>query len=133
MNPTSEDIKDILADESSLELTFSTNLFFGKEPTDPPDCVTIIDTPGLPPQLTYDKDERYDYPSIQIMVRNKSYADGYDLIDRIKAFLHGKNHFTINDTVYEVVICTTDPAFLSWDSKNNARFVVNFNIQRQPS
>lgn len=130
MNPPSIDIKDILAAESSLGLAFATDLFIGQEPADPDNCVTIFDTPGGAPQLTYEKGEDYFYPSIQVRVRNRIYSTGWSLINDIKEFLHARSHQTINATIYEVMICSIEPALLDWDDNERARFVTTFNLQR---
>jgi hypothetical protein len=130
MNAPSVDIKDMLEAQSSLGLTFGTNLFIGREPTSPDNCVTIFDTPGGPPALTLDNID-YNYPSIQVRVRNNDYLTGWGLIDDIKNFLHGKSHETWNGTRYELIACTVEPAMLDWDENNRARFVTTFNIQRR--
>lgn len=130
MNPASVDIKDMLKDDSSLELTFGTNLFIGREPSSPDNCVTVFDTPGAPPLLTFARGENYYYPSVLIRVRNRSYQDGWTLINDIKVLLHAKNHETWNETNYGIIICSGDPAFFDWDETGRARFIANFNIQR---
>jgi hypothetical protein len=130
VNAPSEDIKDILVAQSSLSLTFTENLFVGKEPDSPDDCVTIFDTGEFPPQLTLAKGENYYYPTVQIRVRNNAYINGYNLISDIRDVLHALNHETWNSTVYELIECASGPEFLDWDENNRARFVVNFNIQR---
>ncbi len=131
MNPSSEDIKDMLDGESSLGLTFGTNLFIGMEPVRPNNTVTIYDTAGFGPQLTMDRTEKYEYSSIQIRVRNISYTVGWNLINDIKDALHGRAHETWNATYYSVIHCSSDIAFLDWDNNQRARFVVNFEIQRR--
>lgn len=131
MNAPSIDIKDIIEAESSLALTFATDLFVGREPAKPNDCVTIFDTPGGPPQLTTEKGEDYFYPSIQIRVRNKKYTTGWTLINDIKEFLHGKGPETINNALYTVIFCSIEPALLDWDDNERARFVTTFNLQRR--
>ena len=131
MNMPSEDIKDMLEAESSLGLTFGTNLFIGKEPTKPDNCVTIFDTPTLPPQLTFDRSERYEYPSVQIRVRNNSYTTGWTLAHDILNSLHGRGQETWNGTLYCLIRCSSGPALLDWDKNDRARFIINFNIQRR--
>jgi hypothetical protein len=136
MNAPSVDIKDILEakDDSSgsYDLTFGTNLFIGKEPATPKNCVTIYDTPGFAPYLGVDGSTGYEYPSIQIRVRNTSYVSGWNMINDIKSHLHGIKQTTWNGTLYSVIICSSDPALLDWDDNGNARFICNFNIQRRP-
>lgn len=133
MNPSSQDIKDILEAESSLSLTFATNLFVGKELAEPDNCVTIFDTPGRAPQLTMGakSDSGYFYPSIQIRVRNNSYSDGWELINDIKTLLHGITGETWNSMIYDLIQCTGEPFLLDWDENDRARFVCTFNIQRK--
>lgn len=130
MNVPSEDIKDMLEAESSLGLTFATNLFIGKEPPTPDDCVTIFDTFGSPPQLTLDN-QKYENPSIQIRVRSVDYKTGWNLIADIVDVLHGQAQETWNTTLYSVIYATNSPALLDWDDNDRCRFIVNFNIQRR--
>jgi len=131
MNPASIDIKDMLVAEASLGLTFATNLFVGKEPATPDNCVTIFDTPGFPPDKMYDQSACYDRPSVQIRVRNTSYLTGWQLIHAIKEFLHCRNQSTWNSTLYSAIFCSQEPALLDWDSNDRARFVSTFDIQRR--
>lgn len=129
----SVDIKDILEAESSLGLTFATDLFIGREPTDPDNCVTVFDTPGRPPQLNFDRTEKYDRPAVQVRVRNRDYRTGWELAHDIKDVLHGKGHEVWNGTTYELILCSGEVAFLDWDESSRARFVVNFDTQRIPT
>lgn len=131
MNVTSEDIKDMLEAESSLGLTFGTDLFIGKEPALPNDCVTIFDTPGGPPQLTLTPGEDYYYPSVQIRVRSNVYLTAANLIHDIKVALHGRGHEVWNGTTYELIACSIEPFLLGWDEKDRAWFVTTFKIQRR--
>jgi len=133
MNATSEDIKDMLEAESSLGLSYGTNLFIGLEPSTPIDCVVVFDIPGFPPQLTLDGEDsnNYEYPSIQIRVRNSKYMDGLDLAQQIMTSLHGRAQETWNGALYSIIYCSSGPALLDWDDNRHPRFIINFNIQRR--
>jgi len=135
MNAPSEDIKEMLeayGDSSGLDVVYATNLFIGREPTTPRDCITIFDTSGYPQSLTLDAGGLgYEYPSIQIRVRNKKYLDGWNVIHGIMTVLHGKSQEVWNGTLYTVIYCSSGPALLDWDDNGNARFIVNFNLQRR--
>lgn len=131
MNAPSTDIKDILVATTALGLTFATNLFIGKEPVEPDNCVTIFDTPGRSPLLTFNQTDRAERPSIQIRVRNRSYLTGWTLIHDIQDRLHGLSQETWNSTLYSVIVCTSGPAMLDWDNNNRVRFIINFDIQRR--
>lgn len=129
MNAASIDIKDIIESESSLGLEFASNLFIGKIPKEPKNCVTIIDTPGSH-SLSLDS-SNYERPSVQITVRNTKYDVGYNIAYGIMTSLHGRAQETWNGTLYSIIQCSSGPAFLEWDENGNAKFVINFNIQRR--
>jgi len=131
MNPASQDIKDILEADSSLGLTFADNLYIGREPETPDNTVTIFDTPGDPPDFTYNNTVKYYRPAIQIRVRNNNYQNGWSLIDEIKLSLHGRINEVWNGTKYTQIRCFMEPMLLDWDENNRVRFVTTFNIQRK--
>jgi len=132
MNPTSEDVKDMLEAASALSLTFKDNLFVGREPNSPNNCATIFDTPGRGPLLALN-DVRYDYPSIQVRVRDTNYRDGWSRINEIRKELHHRDREKRNGADYMLIACTQEPALLDWDENNRARFVTTFEIQRKPT
>lgn len=131
MNPVSEDIQDILDSISSLGLELGTDLFIGRVPPKPNDCVTVLDVMGYPPQLTLQQGEDYEYPAFQVRVRNTDYLNGYTLANNIKTELHGRAGETWNGTFYSLIKCVGGPALLSWDEANRATFLINFDVQRR--
>lgn len=131
MNSTAQDIKDMLEAQSSLALTFNVNLFVGKEPPEPDNAVTIFDTGGPQPELTFNRNEIYQRPAIQIKVRDNDYEVGWPLINDIRNVLHGRGHEVWNGTTYELIQCRAEPTFLGWDDNNRPWFTVNFLIQRR--
>jgi hypothetical protein len=138
MKRTSYDIKDILAslgDSSGYDdaLIFGgadINVFLNREPAKPINSVTIYDTPGMPPYQGLN-DVGYEYPSIQIRVRNINQEKGWELIERIKDSLHGLNGVYANGTLYSSISCANGPALLEWDDNGNCVFFVNFSVQRR--
>jgi len=131
MNAVSEDVKDMLAAESSLSLTYAKNLFKGVEPTKPDNTVTIFDTPSFPPDIYLDPTERYYNSSCQIRVRNKSYTTGITLARNIMELLHARANEVWSGTTYNVIQATGEPAWLDMDANNRSRFIINFNLQRR--
>jgi len=129
MNPVTEDIKDILEADSSLALTYATDLFISKEPNRPDDCVTLYDTPSYPPLLTLDG-ETYYRSGLQIRVRNQDYDTGMTLARNIMSCLHGRANETWNGTSYALIHAVGEPAALAWDDKNRVIIIINFNCQR---
>jgi len=132
MNAPAEDVKDMLESESSLGLVCGVggNLFIGKEPAKPDNCVTIFDTYGRPDKLTFDN-AIYERPSVQIRVRNNNYRNGYNVINEIYLSLHGRAHETWNGAIYEVIYCSSGPFHFDWDDNGRARFIINLNLQRR--
>ena len=137
MAGASTDIKDILEAESSLGLSFGDDLVIGLLPTSPDSCVAIMPTSGPGPDLTFNTDEKYMYPSVQIQVRKNAsgtgFTDAEDLMYSIKDLLHGRANETWNGSRYIVVVCTTEPAVLKYDENNRVIFFANFEMQREPN
>lgn len=131
MNNVAEDIKDMLAAESSLGLTFATDLFIAKEPDSPDNCVTIYDTSSSPPDLGLDASETYYRSSAQVRIRNISYQTGMDLARDIMESLHGRARETWNDTLYTVIKASGEPAAMAWDKNDRPLIIINFNLQRR--
>lgn len=130
MNAPSIDIKDILAAETALNLTFAVNLFYGKQPARPLDSVTVIDSYGFPSKLSLNN-QGYEYPSVQIIVHNRDYDEGMQLAQNIKDLLHGRNHETWNGALYTVISCSSVPTLLGWDENGACNISINFNLQRR--
>lgn len=129
MNSPTKDIANYLEGISSLGLILGKNLFCNREPSTPNNIITIFDTSSIPPQLNL-TDKGYEYPSIQIRVRNTDYEDGWSLINSIKDVLHG-NSFSIGSTLYTVIYVHSGPALLDWDENSRARCIINFELQRR--
>lgn len=130
MNAPSYDIKDMLEAESSLGLTFGSNLFYGREPESPNNCVTIFDTVGYGSDITLDQKSIFN-PSVQVRVRNIDYDDGWTLIKQIEDVLNAKANEVWNSTMYLLIQTISGPAFMDWDENNRVRFVINFNLKRR--
>jgi hypothetical protein len=105
-------------------------IFIGKEPATPTDTITIFETVGFH-QLTMDKCEKYEYPSIQIRVRSTAYLEGWQMIADIKDILHGRANETWNGALYTLIRCSGGPALLDYDKDQRCRFIANFLIQRR--
>ena len=130
MNAVSEDIKDMLIDESTLGLGFTTNLFIGNEPISPDNCVTLYDTPSFPAETTLDRQRIYN-SSFQVRVRNNSYPLGMTLARNIMDYLHARAQETWNGTLYTVIEASGEPAMMAWDGNKRAIIILNFNVKRR--
>ena len=117
--------------ESSLALTFKSDLFIGSEPTSPQNVVTLYDTPGFSPDGTLTKGEEIWRPALQVKVRNASYEAAGDLINLIKEVLHNRAGEVWNGTNYMLIQCDQEPFPLGFTENNLSQWVCNFSIQRQ--
>jgi len=133
VNPSSIDISTLLEADSNLELTFAVNLFVGKEPALPDNCVTIFDIPGDAPVLTLTGKGGGDYyrPSVQARVRNNDYLTGWKLIHDIQKYLHGINGVIEDSAEYLLIQSVDSPFLLDWDKNNRVRFAATFSIYRK--
>lgn len=138
MNAPSVDIVEMLevypdsssSDAEGLGLVYGENLFIGHEPKDPIDTVTVTDTPGRPDWMGL-TDVGYEYPSVQIRIRNAHYLDAMNLGKKIKDALHGRAGESWNGAFYTLIQCMNGPALIDWDDNNRPIVILNFNLQRR--
>jgi hypothetical protein len=129
---TSEHIKEVLADESSLGLTFASNLFIGRMPTKPNECVTIYDT-GSTPEFKLENDgENYEYVSVAIRIRDNEYLDAWNLGNDIIDLLDGHTFTAVDGTEYVRIKPVTGPLFIGRDENRRPLLSINIAAQRNP-
>lgn len=128
MDSPAKDISDRLEDLSIG--TAGTNIFVSEEPVSPNDCVTIYDTGGSG-EAAFADIELYQ-PTIQVRVRNISYAAGYAKQEQIRDALIIPVTFTINSTVYLGIWLQSDIISLGRDTNNRYILTANYRIERQP-
>ena len=131
MNYASKDISDMLEGDSTLGLTFNTNLFRAKEPPRPDNLVTVYDTPNFPPERTLDNENWVLNSSVQVRIRHNSYSEGMDWSRDIMESLHNRVQEEWNGTLYTVIRATGEPVPMSWDENNRIIIIINFNLQRR--
>jgi hypothetical protein len=128
MNAPSEDVKDMLEAESSLGLTFATDLFVSDTPDSPDECVVVFDTGGEDPaaQHTYEK------PTVQIRVRGRKgdYLNAYALAGDVKNVLHGLTDEVLNGARYIGIWAVGDVLFLGQDDNKRPLLTINFRLHR---
>jgi len=130
MNPPCEDIKDILVDGGVG--VFQTNLFLVSMPNTPDACVGVFDSPGMPPDLSYNVYD-LEYPSVQVRVRGDifGYEAAWNKAKEVKDCLHGKANETWNGTYYLLIACSAEIMFVYVDENNRPVLSVNFEIHRR--
>ena len=121
---------DYITSLSGISLIAGTDMFVGKMPASPDNCVAIYDTPSRGQLLDLDGANGYEYAAVQIRVRNRKYDEGWQMVSDIVSYLHGER-MELNGALYLAVFLASGPAFLRWDEQDRAEFVVNFNVQRR--
>ena len=127
MNPPSEDIVDILLN-NSIGLTYGTDFFRTKMPDQPDQCYCLYDNAGVAPTSQY----RLDIPGVQVMGRGdqNSYDTTYAMMEDIKEVMRATQGEVINGTTYIGIWVQSDIGFIGFDEKNRPRFSFNVLIQR---
>jgi len=124
MNPPSEDVKDILVNGTSL--VFGTDLFIGLAPSSPDNLVAVRDSGGAAPAANY----TYEFPAVQVYVRNNKYEDGWNQANSVKSCLHALHRETWNGTEYIQILASSEIMYLGVDENGRAEFSLNFEIHR---
>jgi len=108
--------------------TIGTDIFKGQLPATPDNAIALFEYAGEPQDLT---DANLEYPGLQVLVRNKSYASGRQKIEQLKNDLHGITETTINNVRYLLIQAKQSPEALPRDENGRAIFVVNFRIIKE--
>jgi len=133
MNVPSKDIKEMLDAEVLVDSTATALFPISRAVLDEraSNCVAILDFSGRKPQLTMDK-AKYEFPTVQILVKCVDYDAGWEFMSAIIDSLHGRSHETWNSAYYSLIECMNGPTFLKRENQRSI-FVANFMIQRRES
>ncbi len=142
MNILSQDIVAILANAKYLGHTtgadnidfgrLGTDIFIGKEPQEPANCITIYDTGGPEQNAKLALDES----TVQIRSRNTDYVNGYKKLEAIKLYLEAFPSGPAGGLLGAELVgiwCSSNIAFLTHDKNNRAILTVNFRVIRRPN
>ena len=133
MRPPSEDIKDLLDGESTLGLTFATDLFVSDMPATPDFAVCVYDSGGLPAESGY----VYERPTVQVRVRGAKggYIQAFETAQSIHDFLirlwqGGQGAMTVGGARYVGIWPMAAPQFVGYDENHRPQVTVNFRLHR---
>jgi hypothetical protein len=128
MNPLSVDIKDILETETAF--AFGTDLFIGKEPKSPDDCLTIYDTGGSAQNSVI----AFDESTVQIRARGKDYQSTWQRLNTARLALQSAPLQPASDGATIIGIwASSSIMFLAIDSLDRNIFTLNFRVIRELS
>lgn len=128
MNSPAADIQDLL--NGSGLFTEGTNLFIGKMPDTPHECVCVYDIAGMPPNAMIAHDE---FPMVTVHVRGErfAYANSYSNCRTVITELHRKANYMVDSSVRIISILSQhDPIFLGYDEKERPTWSMSFLINR---
>lgn len=136
MNSLIIDIHTLITADKGDLWTPGKNLFGGREPASPDNCMTVFNAPGAGRFLAQSRDENskgsdaYEYAGFQLRARSKNYGQAETQLNELIDILHGVGNQVVNGTLYTVIESLDSPFLLEWDESNRAKVVTNFAVQR---
>ena len=119
-----DDIADYL--ETQGIGTVGVDIFKGEMSDEPSNCVAIERYAGKPPDTL-----GYEYPGLQVRVRNTSRPDAEAKIKSIESLLHCLSNITLNGTRYLSLFAQQGPVPLGRDESNRIDLVQNYIITKE--
>lgn len=124
MSSVALDIAEYLEDQSIGVV--GTDIFVGFQPDISDNIITIYVSGGSSPSIPID----LEYPSIQVVVRNTSYATCESKAYSIFNALHTTGNTSIEGSTYQGIYANQQPFSLGKDDQNRSEFVINFRISK---
>ena len=119
----------LLVDIASL-LTAESNIYYGDLPDQPDSLIALYLTGGFDSTHTLGvQAPSNENPTLQIRIRDSSFATGLARAEAIKDALDGKTSTTINSNNYISIFMIGDINQLARDSWNRDNFTLNFQIK----
>lgn len=123
-----DDVAEYLADQGIGSTTgAAVNIFVGKQPDDPDDCVSIWGLEGG--QLPNPNVKAFVYPRFQVLIRNTDYAAGGVKLKAVRDALHVLIGATFDN--FYVLRChvQSEGGPIGQDEKDRFEFSINFYAQ----
>lgn len=136
-NPVTEDIKDVLVDESIGGFAASSgwSITIGKMVNDPDTMITLYDTGGFDQTALFGSDP-LERPVIDIQIRASSYSTAYEkarAIDEILNLMDVSENAILSALNYVGIFRSTDIFFIGYDENNRPIFGMHYRIMRYKS
>lgn len=93
----------------------------------------VFEFSGDPDLLTHGNIAAFEYPKIQVQVRNTDAAAAYTLCKNIYDFLRGKMDLTLNGNAYLTIEPTIRPKQLVRDEQNREIWHFEVKVERRAS
>lgn len=127
INSPATDIRDFLATQGIG--VAGTNLFTGREPTEPHFIVTVFDAGGIAPNPKFLRDE----PQVQVMTRGNpnDYETTWAKAQEIKDVLLGAQPQILNGTDYVLFVQIGEMLPLGYDDSGRLSISSNWQLVRE--
>lgn len=103
------------------------DIFVGKQPTDPDDCVTLLGEPGL--NNMNNTIPELQFPRFQVLIRNTSYVAGSLTMRAVRAALHDKIALELQTFFCLYIIADQEGFPIGEDDKGRPEFSMHFNCE----
>lgn len=117
------DIADHLA--TSGVGTVGTDIFIGQQPPRSNDCITLYEKNGNEPSGYVPLKK----PTIQVIVRNASYATGRAKAETVFDALHRQGNLTLGDNHAYFILATSDVGYIGRDENRRHEWSLNFRLE----
>lgn len=118
-----DDILDYLADNGIG--TVQTDLFVGRVPPDPDNCVVVLGQLGTTPAPSLDIADLL-FPNWQVIIRNSDYDAGAQKMEAVRALCHVKIGLQLTNYYVLRMHCRQEGGAIGVDNKNRHEFSINF-------
>ncbi len=111
--------------------TLGTDLFLGELPANPDNCVAILEYGGMAPEHDLGTTAlRYEFPRVQVVVRNTSYATGRLKAQDILGDMAAVANETLTSVYYLEAAPLQSPFLLERDDNDRWVFACNYQITK---
>jgi hypothetical protein len=117
----------VLADIKTLLTAINSNVYLRDMPDTPDNCLVVYHAGGRLSEHSFDQ-VTTERPTIQVRIRNTSFATAETQAEAVKDALNGKTDTTINSNVYLSIMQRSDILSLGRDDRNRINLVVNFDV-----
>lgn len=111
--------------------TLGTDIFLGTLPAEPDNCVALRDYGGLAPEHDLGTDHlRYEFPRVQVLVRNTDYVTGHMKAFDIVGDFEAIQDSTLSGVRYRCVDSLQSPFCLKQDENRRWVFACNYQVAK---
>jgi hypothetical protein len=140
MNSPATDLKNLILTQSGMSGTFGGiqdwSLYIHAQPDQPDRCITLRDyTSEQRTRFADTSKSPVEYLMVQVLVRSRTYQEGYNKINDIIDFLDQHDRFSVTSDertqTYKGIFLLSGPIPLQQDEEKRYSFTANFRTVRE--